>query len=367
MDHSVIDLDFETIIEQDLPWEKFSGSTVLITGANGLIPSYMVDTLMFLNQRQLLDEPVHILALVRNEKYARERFSAYQDDTHLELLVQDVCEPVHRIGNVDFIIHAASQASPKYYHVDPVGTLSANIMGTRNILELGREKSVQSFLFISSGEVYGEVTEACIPTRENDGGYLDPMSVRSCYAESKRMAETMCVCWHHQYGVPVKVARPFHTYGPGMKLDDGRVFADFVSNIVRRKDIVMTSEGRHIRSFCYLSDATAGFFTVLLKGKDAEAYNIGNPDAAISIAELAETLVSLFPEYGLTVVRAERSTHYVQSTIEKNVPNISKAMELGWHPSIGIAEGFLRTINSYSNTLRKGRNRVDDSIILRKK
>ncbi|MDP4099344.1 NAD-dependent epimerase/dehydratase family protein [Paenibacillus sp. P96] len=351
MDHAVIDQDLATIIGNDLPWGTFSGRTVLITGASGLIPSYMVDTLMYLNQQQLLDEPVHILALVRNEKYARERFSAYQDDAHLELLVQDVCEPVEGIGNVDFIIHAASQASPKYYRVDPVGTLSANIMGTVNMLELAKEKNLQSFLFISSGEVYGEVSEACIPTKESDYGYLNSMSVRSCYAESKRMAETMCVCWHQQYGVPVKVARPYHTYGPGMKLDDGRVFADFVSNIVRRKDIVMTSEGKHVRSFCYLTDATTGFFTVLLKGRNAEAYNIGNPDAAVSIAELAETLVSLFPEHGLKVVRAERSAHYVQSTIEKNVPSIAKAMELGWRPSIGIAEGFQRTISSYTNTL----------------
>ncbi|MFB5762610.1 NAD-dependent epimerase/dehydratase family protein [Paenibacillus medicaginis] len=351
MDHDVLEQDLKTIIGFDLPWEKFSGSTVLITGASGLIPSYMVDTLMYLNQRQLIDKPVHILALVRNEEYARERFSAYRDDARLELLVQDVCEPVNVNGNVDFIIHAASQASPKYYGVDPVGTLSANIMGTANMLRLAREKKTQSFLFISAGEIYGEVSEACIPTRESDYGYLNPMSVRSCYAESKRMAETMCICWHHQYGIPVKVARTYHTYGPGMKLNDGRVFADFVSNIVRRKDIVMTSEGKHIRSFCYLTDATAGFFTLLLKGKDAEAYNIGNPDAAVSIVELAETLVSLFPELGLKVVRAEHSAHYMQSTIKKTVPSITKAMELGWRPLIGIAEGFQRTINSYSNTL----------------
>lgn len=350
MNDTIIEQDMKRIVAHELPWEKFSGRTLLITGASGLIPSYMVDTLMYLNRKKLLDEPVHILALVRNERYAKERFAAYKDDARLELLVQDVCQPVRVPGNVDFIIHAASQASPKYYRIDPVGTLSANMTGTVNMLELAREKQTQSCLFISSGEVYGEVSEHCIPTGEDDYGYLNPMSVRSCYAESKRMAETMCVCWHHQYGIPVKVARPFHTYGPGMKLDDGRVFADFVANIVKRNDIVMTSEGRQIRAFCYLADASAGFFTVLLKGKDAEAYNIGNPAAAVSIAELADTLVSLFPAYGLKVVRAARATHYVQSTIEKNVPNIAKAMELGWHPTVGISEGFSRTVSSYSNT-----------------
>ncbi|MEK3879007.1 NAD-dependent epimerase/dehydratase family protein [Paenibacillus sp. FSL M7-0420] len=353
MNLSVLEEDLEAILGNNLPWQEFSGRTVLITGASGLIPSYMVDTCMALNSKRLLNSPVHVLALVRNEAAARSRFARYQDNPNLEILVQDVCEPVSWPGQVDFIIHAASQASPKYYSVDPVGTLSANVTGTLNLLTLAREKQVQSMLFLSSGEIYGAVPEAFIPTKEEDWGNVNPMSVRSCYAESKRMAETMCTCWHHQYCVPVKVVRPYHTYGPGMKLDDGRVFADFVGNILNRQDIVMTSEGTAIRAFCYLADATAGFFTVLLNGASGEAYNIGNPDGAASISELATTLVKLFPEYGLKVVRTTHSGHYVPSTIDKNIPDITKAMKLGWRPSTGITAGFARTIRSYSADYRK--------------
>ncbi|GBF72217.1 UDP-glucuronate decarboxylase [Paenibacillus sp. 598K] len=351
MNHSVIEEDLEDILGKNIAWQELSGRTVLITGASGLLPSYMVDTCMALNRRQLLDSPVHVLVLVRNEAAARRRFDQYRNNPHLEFLVQDVCEPVSWSGRVDFIIHAASQASPKYYSVDPVGTLSSNVIGTLNLLKLAKEKQVQSMLFLSSGEIYGQVPEALIPTKEEDYGYVNPMSVRSCYAESKRMAETMCVSWHHQYGVPVKVVRPFHTYGPGMKLDDGRVFADFVSNILNRKDIVMTSEGTATRAFCYLSDATAGFFTVLLKGVSGEAYNIGNPDGTVSISELASTLIGLFPEYGLKVVRSAPFGKYVPSMSDKNIPDITKAMNLGWRPSTGIKAGFSRTIRSYSSEL----------------
>lgn len=353
MNNSVIEEDLEAILGTSLPWQELSGRTVLITGANGLIPSYMVDTCMALNRRPLLDSPVHVLVLVRNEAAARSRFARYQNNPHLEFLVQDVCEPVSWPGRVDFIIHAASQASPKYYNADPVGTLSANVMGTLNLLKLAVEKQVESMLFLSSGEIYGQVPDAFIPTKEEDWGHVNPMSVRSCYAESKRMAETMCVCWHHQYGVPVKVVRPYHTYGPGMKLDDGRVFADFVGNILNRQDIAMTSEGTAIRAFCYLADATAGFFTILLNGVNGEAYNIGNPEGAASISELASTLVSLFPEYGLKVVRSAPSGQYVPSKIDKNIPDITRAMKLGWRPSTGITAGFSRTIRSYSANYRK--------------
>ena len=145
-----------------------------------------------------------------------------------------------------------------------------------------------------------------MPTRETEYGYLDPATVRACYGESKRMGETLCVAYHAQYGVPAKIVRPFHTYGPGMDLSDGRVFADFVADLVARRDLVMKSDGRAQRAFCYLADATVGFFTVLLRGEAGAAYNVGNPDAEVSILELARTLANLFPERGVRVVEAGR-------------------------------------------------------------
>lgn len=347
--HPIITEDLEAVIAAPLPWDALAGRTVLITGAAGFLPAYMVETLLFLNERRP-GQRTRVLGLVRDEGRARARFAAYAGRTDLRLLVGDVSRPVEAGEGVDYIVHAASQASPKYYRSDPVGTLSANVFGSQHLLEMAREHDVAGFLFFSSGEVYGQITDDQVPTREDDYGVVDPMDVRSCYGESKRMAETMCVAWHQQYGVPARAARPFHTYGPGMSLTDGRVFADFVADIVAGRDIVMKSDGRATRAFCYLADATAGFFTVLLRGESGQAYNVGNDRGEASILDLAQRLVALFPEKGLRVVRQPVPTEgYMQSKITRGCPEISKARALGWSPETTIEEGFRRTVLSFSD------------------
>ena len=348
MRHPIVTEDLEAITSAALPWDDLAGRTVLVTGAAGFLPAYMVETLLFLNEKHP-DQKTRVLGLVRHEGRARARFAAYEGRPDLKLVVGDVSGPVDFGEPVHYIIHAASQASPKYYKSDPVGTLSANIAGTQRLLEMAREQGTKSFLFFSSGEVYGRISDAQVPTREDDYGPVDPMDVRSCYGESKRMGETMCVAWHAQYGVPARVARPFHTYGPGMSLDDGRVFADFVADIVAGRDIVMKSDGRATRAFCYLADAAAGFFTVLLKGTSGEAYNVGNDKAESSILDLALRLVALFPEKDLRVVQQPVPTDgYLQSKISRGCPEISRARALGWEPTTTIEDGFKRTVLSFA-------------------
>ena len=348
MRNHVVEEDLAGIISAPLDWSVFAGQTVLISGANGFLPAYMVETLLYLNEKKYY-EPVKIIGLVRSGDRAWERFSGYRGRSDLHFIIQDVSVRVNIQGPVDYIIHAASQASPKYYGVDPVGTLSANILGTYNLLELAREKRSKGFLFFSSGEVYGEVCEKNIPTPETGYGYVDPLNVRSCYAESTRMGENMCVSWFHQYKVPTKIVRPFHTYGPGMRLDDGRVFADFVSNVVSGTNIEMHSDGSATRAFCYLTDATVGFFKVLLRGDNGDAYNVGNSNGEISIRDLAYLLISLFPEKGINVVMKNdiNQVGYLKSMITRNCPDINKILKLGWEPKINLQEGFKRTIQSY--------------------
>jgi nucleoside-diphosphate-sugar epimerase len=163
------------------------------------------------------------------------------------------------------------------------------------------------------------------------------------------MGENMCVAWHHQYGVPTKIVRPFHTYGPGMKLDDGRVYADFVSNAVKGTDIEVKSDGLAKRSFCYIADATAGFWMVLLKGSNAEAYNVGNPDGNISILDLANLISGLDVEKKMKVIFKQRSASesYLTSPVLITCPDISKIKTLGWNPITTIEDGFRKTIESY--------------------
>lgn len=339
--------DLNQIINEPIEWSRFSGKTILISGANGFLPAYMIETLLFLLYKGIINN-TKILALVRNIKKAETRFSNYLANSELEFIVQDVCDPINIDRNIDFIIHAASQASPKFYGIDPVGTLSANTLGTINLLKLAQKNSIESFLYFSSSEVYGIVDETKIPIKETDFGYIDPANVRSCYAESKRMGETICVSWLHQYGIPIKIVRPFHTYGPGMQLDDGRVYADFISDIVNNRNIVMKSDGLAKRSFCYLSDATIAFFKILLDGKEGEAYNVGNPDNEISIINLAYELVALFPEKGIQVLKKdEQNKGYLKSSVTRNSPNLTKINNLGWTPKTDIKDGFFKTIVSY--------------------
>ena len=172
--------------------------------------------------------------------------------------------------------------------------------------------------------------------------------MRACYAESKRMGETICVSWMHQFKIPIVIVRPFHTYGPGMDLNDGRVYADFIANMVNSTDITMKSDGSAIRAFCYISDAAKAFFKVLLNGEAGQAYNVGNDECESSIIDLAEKLITLEPSKNLKVKRfEEQGSNYMKSLVSRNAPDISKIKNLNWFPTVDIEKGFSRTIKSY--------------------
>lgn len=342
--NSIIKEDISSIINRFENWERFRNKTILISGANGFLPAYLVET--FLGLDSIYNTKV--VALVRNKDKAKKRFSNYLDNSNLEIIEQDVCNEFNCQHKIDFIIHAASQASPKYYKTDPVGTLNANVLGTINLIKLAQKNNVESFLYFSSGEVYGEVKDEDVPIKEDTFGYINPALVRSCYGESKRMGETICVSYFSQYGVNAKIVRPFHTYGPGMTLDDGRVYADFVANILNNQNIVLNSDGSAKRAFCYLTDATLGFLTVLVHGENGTAYNVGNPQEEYSILELANILVNLYPEKKLAVIlNTITNTNYLKSTITRNSPNINKLKKINWNPIVTVEEGFKRTISSF--------------------
>jgi len=330
----IVEEDLKYITSADLPWKELEGKTILITGANGMLPAYLVETILYLNTIRF-KQKAQIIAVVRNYDKAQERFKKHLLDRNLQFVVQDIREPLEGIPNVDYIIHAASLASPKYYGTNPVDVLIPNTIGTYNCLELARKNTLlQAFLFFSSGEVYGDIGGEITETTY---GNLDPNVPRSCYAESKRMGETMSTAYLHQYGVPIKIVRPFHTYGPYVQLDDGRVFADFIADIINKKDIVIKSEGWSKRSFCYLSDATIAFFLVLLKGQTGEAYNIGGFET--SIRRLAKMLVE---EYNLKMYTGTAEPGY-----SRVCPDISKIQKLGWTPTISVQDGFRRTVRSF--------------------
>jgi len=330
------------LLDSHLDFSSLRGKSILITGANGMLPSALTEALIVLNEKLALN--LKIIGMVRNLQKAKKRFNTLRSN-QITLIEHDVSKQYENYENIDIIIHAASQASPKYYGVDPVGTLLPNVIGTHWLLETAK-KFKSSFLFFSSGEVYGSMSSDIEVITEEYKSSVDQTSVRSCYAESKRMGENMCISYAHQYGIHTTIVRPFHVYGPGLLLDDGRVFADFVADAVMGRNITMHSDGTAIRAYCFLSDAVLGFLTVLLKGQSAQAYNIGNPNEQASVKELAEIVTGLVPEKKLTVEFKKSSSEYIPSPHNRVVPSVDKLMSLGWAPRVGIKEGFRTTIKS---------------------
>lgn len=346
--NKIIDADIEEITSEALNWSYFAGKHILVTGANGMLPAYIVYTLLGLNETVLNGRPCKVTANVRNYEKAKSKFERFLNRDDFQLLLKDVTELTEFCGNVDIVIHAASQASPKYYGTDPVGTLKANTIGTMNMLELARKNGCEKFLFFSSGEVYG-VLDGSIPVvDEKYTGNVDITNVRSCYAESKRMGETMCVCYSQQYGLHVNMIRLAHTYGPGCSLDDGRVFADFVKNIVNGENIIVNSDGSAKRCFMYVTDMIKALFYVLLKGKDREAYNISSAKET-SVRELAELLCGLYPEKQLHAEfkKTKDDNLYMKSKSVVGKLDNAKLCSLGWKETVPVKDGFARMIQSY--------------------
>jgi nucleoside-diphosphate-sugar epimerase len=346
--NSIVGDDLDFIASANLPWAALSNKKILISGGSGFLAAYLVKSLLTVGRLYKLN--LKVICLARNLRSVEHRLTSYLEDPYLSIVLHDISKPLpDNFPRADFIIHAASQASPKYYGVDPVGTLLANSLGTAFLLEYAVRSQSERFLFFSSGEVYGVPLNTNQLIGEQDYGYLDPMNIRSCYAESKRVGETMCVAWGQQHGLHTSVVRPFHTYGPGMALDDGRVFADFVADVVAKRDIVLKSDGLALRPFCYIADATIGFLTVLLMGDKAEAYNVANPDAEISIKDLAVLVADLFPErdVGVKFEVPVSNNAYLKSPISRSCPSIEKVKKLGWMPTVSLEDGFRRTIQSY--------------------
>jgi nucleoside-diphosphate-sugar epimerase len=340
--------DLDKIAKLNLNWDRFKNKTVLISGGAGLLPSYLVQSLLHANRLHNLK--LKVICMSRSSESLNKRLGYCLNDPHFKAIINDVTLPVpNEIMPSDFVIHAASQASPKFYAIDPVGTLLTNTLGTQHLLEYAVRSKAERFMFFSSGEVYGIPLDSMEPITETSYGYLDPMNVRSCYAESKRIGETMSIAWAKQYGLDTVVVRPFHTYGPGMALDDGRVFADFVADVVAKRDIVIRGDGSEKRCFCYLADATVGFLSVLLNGINSEAYNVANPSCEISMKNLAKLISKLFPNRNVKIRFEDSGTkkNYIRSPILKALPSIEKIKKLGWLPETSLEEGFTKTIKSF--------------------
>lgn len=279
-----IDLVSKTLPELD----QIAGSSVLITGASGLICSAVVDVLFRYNDKH--DQKIMILAAGRSEKRMRDRFGEMVDRKDFNFIFFDAASGIFQTDlHADYIIHGAGNAYPAKIVIEPVETMLCNFIGTKNLLDYAKTQETKRLLYISSSEVYGQ-KEDNTPYKENEYGYIDTLNSRNSYSVGKRAAETLCVSYAAEYGIDSVIVRPGHIYGPTASPDDNRVSSAWAYAAARGEDIVMKSDGSQIRSYVYCLDCATAILKVLLRGEVGHAYNISNPDSIISIRQMGEIL-----------------------------------------------------------------------------
>ena len=334
--------DIRSLFETGLDLSTLNDSRILVTGATGLIGSCLVDVLLTNPHRNY-----QVYALGRNEERARQRFNNYWETADFHFIRHDISLPLDSDICFDYIIHAASNASPNFFKEKPVEVIKSNIIGVENLMEHGIRHGMKRMLFVSSGEIYGEgdgreFTEA-------DSGYVNCATPRACYPSSKRAAETLCVAYAAEYGADVVIARPCHTYGPYFTESDNRVYAQFIRNLLDDKDIVLKSRGEQYRSWLYVVDAAHALLTILTKGAKGEAYNVADEQSNITIRALAELLAGAEDRQ---VVFDIDDANGNTTPITRATFSTQKLAQLGWRPLTTIAEGLQHTLAAQRLLLR---------------
>lgn len=332
--------DLETAISAVVGIEKLDGASVLITGASGLIGSFLVDMLSFYNKKN--NSGMKIYATGRSIDRLKKRFYGLESDA-LIFVEHDVNQVPDFDFSADYIIHAASNAYPAAFNDYPVDTVMSNVAGTYNLLEYGRKNSAKRFMFVSSGEVYGQGDLSLDSFSEDYSGYIDILQPRSCYPAGKRTAETLCVSYTKQYGLETVIARPCHTYGPNATSADNRANVQFVNNVLAGNDIVLNSAGNQMRSYNYVADCASAILTVLINGNSADAYNIANSDVRTTIAGFAQELADQ-TGHKLIFAKPDEVALAQRTPIAKQVLDSTKLENLGWKGRYTLSDGVLHTL-----------------------
>jgi UDP-glucuronate decarboxylase len=357
----VVEKDLEYITDTlHVEFDRMSGKKLLVIGGAGFLGYYLVQSVLHYNAKHSSKPPIGLTVYDNYIRGIPAWLSALSGNKNLTLVKQDISHPLPRdMPSFQFLVHGGSIASPVYYRKYPIETMDANVGGLRSLLDycMQQRKSsapVEGFLFFSSSEIYGDPTPDAIPTPETYRGYVSCTGPRACYDESKRYGETLCVNFVQQHELPIKVARPFNNYGPGLKITDHRVLPDFARDVFANRDIVMRSDGKPKRTFCYVADAVIGYYKALVVGRPGEAYNVGVEKPEISMGELAEKVAGLGRElfgYKGQVVKKVDADYLVDNP-DRRCPIITKARtELGYDPQVLVDEGLRRSMIWYSGNL----------------
>ena len=331
--------DFDHIVNSPcIPWEKLKNSRILVTGATGLIGSTAVKALLYANRRLSLHTEVY--CLVRNPEKAAQMFQGENAESGLHLIQQSVETPLEQDVQFDYIIHGASPTASAYFIEHPVETMHTAIAGTRNMLELAVKNQVRGFLYLSSMEAYGNVRDERVLT-EKDLGSMDLSNLRNCYPESKRVCELLTTAYAREYQIPAMSIRLAQTFGPGVSVDDKRVFAMMARCAMNQEDIVLLTKGESRHSYLYTAECVEALLCVLLNGAAGETYNAANPETYCSIYEMGEMVAKEFGggKIGVRIAESDTSKYPAPGFLNLSIEKISA---LGWKPTVSLREMYAR-------------------------
>ncbi len=323
-------------------WSKLEGQTVLITGATGMIGKCLIETIIQHNSYS--SAPTKVIAMSRNESSAKGRLGNLWNDVNFMYKACDINVGIPECGQVDYIIHAASNTHPLQYSQDSVGTIATNIIGTKNLLDYAVTHGTKCFCFVSSVEVYGENRGDAEKFDEKYLGYIDCNTLRAGYPEGKRVGETLCNAYQQTYGLDFVIPRLSRVYGPTMLESDTKALSQFIRKAACGENIVLKSEGMQKFSYSFVTDAVSGLLYVMQNGETGQAYNIANEESDVMLRDLAQMLADIA---GKKVVfelpdEVERRGY---STATKAMLNVTKLKSLGWNARVDLAEGLRCTVS----------------------
>ena len=331
-----------------IPWESLRGSSLLLSGATGMIGSLLVEAILYKDEKEGLN--CTVIALGRNAEKAKKRFDGCWDSPFFQFVECDVnkVETMPKDVKADFVLHLASNTHPVAYATDPIGTITANIIGTQNMLDLAVRCGAKRFLFASSNEVYGENRGDTELFDESYCGYIDCNTLRAGYPESKRCGEALCQAYKKQKWMDVVIARLTRSFGPTLQLTDTKALTQFLKNGLNKENIVLKSAGTQYYSYTYAADAVTGLLTVLTKGENGEAYNVADQSCDIQLRDLAKMIADIA---GTQVIfdlpDATEAAGFSKAT--KARLDGSKLKALGWGISYDLKVGIERTLKGLEN------------------
>tara|TARA_B100001013_G_C24594531_1_gene436187 strand:+ start:109 stop:1155 length:1047 start_codon:yes stop_codon:yes gene_type:complete len=333
------------ICNTNLPFHKLNKKKILISGCNGFIASSFINTLI--RVMEIYGYKIKFYGIIRKGNFKiRDNLKELHKSKKLNIYKINLNEHIILNINPDICFHTASITAPKDYIIKPSETLLINSIGTINLLNFSIKKKIDKFILLSSGEIYGNFDRSLKKKlNENNYGYIDPTKVSSSYSISKKFSENALISWSAQFNLFTNSIRLFHTYGPNMKLGDGRIHSDLVNNVRLNKNLIIKGNPEVKRCFCYISDAISGILTVILKGKKNECYNLANTREMYKIKDIAKVILNNQTNRKLKIIFKKRKN--VRNDFFYSTPSIFKLKKLGWEPKINASKGFSETINFY--------------------